>query len=222
MQHRLYLLFVASMLSILFSGCAGPLRNTHGDALTFPRSNPAVSIDKTWVNTSSRPFFVGRENEGPIEILPGGRHTFHNKSDREEQWTIVFPRKKGINETLDEIEPTRTGVFPGEVIYVDDFFLRGMTPQLGVIMNKELCSFRVTDDRNNDYGILAPGQCTQLRKLHPGPITFYAYPVGRHCYGGVRSFYMVIDDEPDDVSWVDDKGVEQLIGWNAFIYPNQY
>ncbi len=226
MKYKTYLLFALALgLLTLLSACAGPrLLNEHGDSLTFPRSDPAVSIDKAWVNTGTGPFFVGPENESRIEILPGTSHTFHRRSDREERWTIVFPRKKGVNETLDELELTRTGVFPGDVIYVDDFFLRGKVPQLGVIMNKEVCSFHVTDDRNNDYGILYPGQSTKIRKLQPGPVTFYAYPL-ENCYGGysggVRSYYMIIDDNPDNVIWVDDNGVEHLLGWNVFIYPNQ-
>lgn len=217
--------FFFLLMSLALVGCAPQLLNQRGDALTFPRPNPAISIDKTWVNTGTKPFFVGPENEARIEVLPGSKHTFHRKSDREERWTIVFPRQQGVSETLNELELTRTGVFPGDVIYVDDFFLRGKVAQLGVVMNKEVCAFHVTDDRNNDYGILYPGQSTSIRKLQPGPVTFYAYPL-ENCYGGygggVRTFHMIIDNIPDNVSWVDSSGVEQLIGWNVIIYPNQW
>lgn len=218
MKYLVVALFVLAMLATL--GCAAPLRNVQGESLTFPRPNPAVSIDKTWFNDSSVPFFVGPENEGREEILPGGYRTWHRRSDREERWTIIWPREKGINENLVETPLTRTGVFPGGVIHVDDFFLRGSVAQAGVVINKEVYAFHVHDGRNNDYGVLYPRQSTKICYLMPGPITFYADPVDpRYGYHGTRTFDIVIDDKPDNVIWVDANGQQHLLGWNIIIKP---
>ena len=209
---------------ILSAGCGGgTLVNTHGDNLTWPRPTPAVSVDKTWVNTSSYSFFVCPENEDRQQILPGGHYTFHNKSTRERQWTITFPQQKGISEYLSDTDFTRVGVFPEETIYVDDFFVRGLMQQPGYILNQEVYAFRVTDHRHNDYGVLQPGESTDLCQSMPGTVTFYATPVDAHYQRyGVRKYIINIDDEPDDHVWTDNQGKQRLVGWYVLIEPQNF
>lgn len=208
------------LVLILNAGCGGTLVNTHGDNLTWPRPTPAVSVDKTWVNNSPYSFFVGPENEDRQQILPGSRYTFHHKSAREKQWTITFPKQKGISEYLSDNDFTRVGVFPGEIIYVDEFFVHGLMQQPGYIINKEVYAFHVTDIRNNDYGILQPGESTDLCQAMPGVVTFYAKPVdARYQRYGVRKYVINIDDEPDDHVWTDNQGKQRLVGWYVLIEP---
>ncbi len=218
-------------LLVLASGCATVVHGPSGKILTGHRSDPTPTATVALENHSSQPILV--DYRWPAtdfqQVDPGQPYEIDSKTYWKSRLTVKWfcagcsPTEVGQTEEQMSFEVTM--LYDQKPIVIDDFFLRKMMIQRGVIINSEIVTVRVWNDRDIDYGEIGPRQSSGFKELMPGPVTFYVQIVPRpsdRCYSydrGIRSFSIMVDNKGDDYTWVDERGVSHLVGWKVNVEP---
>ncbi|MFA5127058.1 MAG: hypothetical protein WC465_03620 [Patescibacteria group bacterium] len=224
-------LVVFLCLLALASGCA-TVRDPSGRVLTGHRSDPEPTARLILKQRASQPIEV--DYRWPATdfqlVMPGTDFSIDSKTYWQSRITIRWYcsgcSTTEVGQTAEQMSFETTMLYDQKPIVIDDFFLRKMMLQHGVIMNSDILPVHIWNNRGIDYGIIEPRKSTGIKELLPGTVTFYCqYMVRRadrwlYSYDrSIRSITISIDNKDDNFVWVDERGVSHLLGWHVNAEP---